>query len=156
MLNITLADGAIACWDGKYHYVFWRPITAIQLADPLSNPATVADPTWAPLLTTPNFPEYASGHSTTSGAAATLLAQVFGEDSSFSADSDGMPGVTRSFTSFSAALAEIKDARVFGGIHFRTACNDGNVCGQQVAGYILSNAMERVDGHDDDGDHHND
>jgi len=156
MLNIALADAAIACWDGKYHYVFWRPITAIQLADTDGNPATDADPTWTPLLTTPNFPEYPSGHSTTSGAAATLLAHVFGEDSSFTADSDGMPGVTRSFTSFSAALAEIKDARVFGGIHFRTACNDGNVCGQQVAGYILSNAMERVDGHDDDGDHHND
>jgi membrane-associated phospholipid phosphatase len=156
MLNIALADAAIACWDGKYHYVFWRPITAIQLADTDGNPATDADPTWTPLLITPNFPEYPSGHSTTSGAAATLLAHVFGEDSSFTADSDGMAGVTRSFMSFSAALAEIKDARVFGGIHFRTACNDGTVCGQQVAGYILKNAMGRVHGHDEDGDHDHD
>jgi hypothetical protein len=156
VLNIALADAAIACWDGKYHYVFWRPITAIQLADTDGNTATDPDPLWTPLLTTPNFPEYGSGHSTASGSAATVLAHFFGEDSSFTADSDGMSGVTRSFTSFSAALAEIKDARIFGGIHFRTACNDGTICGQQVAGYILQNSAQRIHGHDgdDDGDHH--
>jgi hypothetical protein len=147
VLNIALADAGIACWDGKYQYVFWRPITAIQFAAADGNPATDADPTWTPLIITPNFPEYASGHSTASGAAATVLAHFFGEGTSFSVDSNGMPGVIRSFASFSAALQEIKDARVFGGIHFRTACNDGTVSGQLVANYILENAVLRIHGH---------
>lgn len=150
MLNIAMADAGIACWDGKYHYVFWRPITAIQFADTDGNPATHSDPSWTPLLTTPNFPEYPSAHSTTSGAAATVLAHFFGENTSFSMSSTSMPGVVRSFTSFSAALQEIKDARVFGGIHFRTACNDAGVCGQQVANYALRNVMVRVHGAADD------
>jgi hypothetical protein len=149
MLNIALADAAIACWDGKYQYVFWRPITAVRLADTDGNPDTQADPNWTPLLITPNFPEYASGHSTTSGAAATVLAHFFGENTPFSVDSTGLPGVVRSFASFSDALQEIKDARVFGGIHFRTACNDATVCGQQVAHYIFANAMQPAHGESD-------
>jgi len=152
MLNIAIADAAIACWDGKYHYVFWRPITAVQLAGSDGNPATDPDPSWTPLLVTPNFPDYASGHCTTSGAATTVLAHFFGEDSSLSFDSTSMPGVIRSFASFSDSLQEIKDARVFGGIHFRTACNDGAVNGQLVANYILNNAMLPIHGHEDEGD----
>src|SRR5207302_11350322 len=76
-----------------------------------------------------------------SGAAAALLAEFFGDETSLSFDSDVMIGVTRSFTSFSAALDEIKDARIFGGIHFRSACNDGQATGQQVANYILKNSL---------------
>jgi membrane-associated phospholipid phosphatase len=97
-------------------------VTAIPLADTDGNPATIADPSWVPLLITPPHPEYPSGHSTISAAGATVLAHYFGRNSSFMVDSDVMTGVVRSFPNFSAALAEVVDARVFGGIHFRTAC----------------------------------
>ncbi len=146
LTNIAMADAAITCWEAKYHYVTWRPVTAIPLADTDGNPATTADPSWTPLLTTPNFPEYPSGHSTVSGAAATVLASFFGNGTSFSLDSDVMLGVTRSFSSFSAALDEVKDARVFAGIHYRTACVDGQATGTEIANYVLANSLLPVHG----------
>jgi membrane-associated phospholipid phosphatase len=152
LLNIAMADAAIACWDAKYYYVFWRPITAIVLADLDGNPATVADPSWIPFLetvppgTTPNFPEYPSGHSTVSAAAATVLAAYFGDSTSFSIDSEKLPGVLESFSSFSQAVLQVNDARVFGGIHFRNACLDGNVLGSAVARYALKNAAVSLNG----------
>src|SRR2546430_17266462 len=84
LLNVSMADAAIACWDGKYRYVFWRPITAIRAADADGNPATDADPSWIPWLDffpagTPAFPEYPSGHSTVSSAAAFVLESRFGD-----------------------------------------------------------------------------
>ncbi|HMA28833.1 MAG TPA: vanadium-dependent haloperoxidase, partial [Thermoanaerobaculia bacterium] len=93
LLNLAMADAAIACWEAKYHYVTWRPVTAIPLADTDGNSATVSDPGWSPLLVTPAFPEYPSGHSTVSGAAAGVLAAVFGSGADFTVDSDFMPGV---------------------------------------------------------------
>jgi hypothetical protein len=146
LLNVTMADAAIACWDAKYSYVFWRPITAIRLADTDGNPDTAVDPMWTPLLVTPPHPEYPSGHSTVSGSAVTVLKAVFGDANSFSIDSEVLPGVMRSFSSFSAALAEIHNARVFGGIHFRTACRDGSAVGEQVATYVMQNAFLPVRG----------
>jgi membrane-associated phospholipid phosphatase len=146
LVNVAIADAAIACWEAKYHYVFWRPVTAIPLADTDGNPDTTADPTWTPLLTTPAFPEYPSGHSSVSGAAVTVLASYFGNGTSFSMDSDVLLGVTRTFSSFPAALSEIQDARVFGGIHFRTACVDAQATGTAVANYILANAGQPVHG----------
>jgi hypothetical protein len=146
LLNISMADAGIACWEAKYHYVFWRPVTAIPLADTDGNTDTTADPSWMPLLTTPAFPEYPSGHSSLSGAAATVLASHFGNGTSFNLDSDVLLGVVRSFSSFSAALNEIQDARVFGGIHFRTACVDGQATGTAVANYILANSLQPVHG----------
>jgi hypothetical protein len=146
LVNIAMADAAIACWEAKYRYVFWRPVTAIPLAATDGNSSTTEDPAWAPLLTTPNHPEYPSGHSTVSGAAATVLASYFGNGISFSVDSDVMLGVVRSFSSFSAALNEIQDARIFGGIHFRTACADGQATGAAVANYILANSLQPVHG----------
>jgi PAP2 superfamily len=145
LLNVTMADAGIACWDGKYRYVFWRPITAIRLGDTDGNAGTDPDPTWTPWLDffptgTPAHPEYPSGHSTVSGSAAFVLAAEFGDDTPFTVTSEVRPG-TRAFPSFSAVVAEIADARVFGGIHFRTACVRGNTLGQAVAGYISSHAM---------------
>jgi len=101
---------------------------------------------WTPLLISPNHPEYPSGHSTASGAAATVLAAYFGEETSLTFDSDVMLGVTRSITSFSAALDEIKDARIFAGIQFQSACDDGQATGQKVANYILDNSLQRSHG----------
>jgi hypothetical protein len=145
LLNVTMADAGIACWDGKYRYVFWRPITAIRLGDTDGNDGTDPDPNWAPWLDffptgTPAHPEYPSGHSTVSGSAAFVLAAKFGNDTPFTVTSEVRPG-TRAFPSFSAAVAEIADARVFGGIHFRTSCVRGNTLGQAVASYISIHAM---------------
>ena len=79
-LNVAEADAGISAWNAKYAYNAWRPVTAIQDAGADGNPATTADPNWQPLLTTPNFPEYAEGHGAFSGAAATVLASVFGDN----------------------------------------------------------------------------
>lgn len=140
-LNAGLADAVIGCWDAKYTYASWRPITAIQQAASDGNPDTTADANWTPLITTPPFPEYPSAHSCVSGAAAQILSRYFGEHTSISVSSDGMPGVVRYFSGFRAALDEIKNARVFGGIHFRTACNDGTSLGLAVGEYILRHAL---------------
>src|SRR5262249_50949459 len=146
LMNLAQADAIICCWQAKYTYVSWRPITAITQADSDGNPATTGDPTWSPLLTTPNHPEYPSGHSTASGASSAVLAAFFGDDNDFSVTSELTPGVTRYFSSFSSAELEIRDARVFGGIHFRTACIDGQAIGQQVAAYVLDHALQRLRG----------
>ncbi len=152
VLNVTLADAIIACWDTKYRYVFWRPVTAIRTG---LTPAD-ADPTWQPWLDTltgtPAHPEYPSAHSTYSGSAAFILSAEFGENTAFSLTSEIRPG-TRSFASFSDAIAEIVDARVFGGIHFRTSCLRGNMLGRAVADYVSRHAMRpRGDDPDDEKD----
>jgi hypothetical protein len=131
-LNIAEADAAIAVWDAKNKFNFWRPETAI------------GDPTWAPLLPTPYFQEYPSGHSGVSSAAATILASFFGPDAQFTVTSNGLPGVNRSFTSFSGAIAQVADARVFAGFHFRFSCNDATQMGVQVANYAESTLMQKV------------
>jgi len=146
LLNLAMADTYICCWDAKYTYVFWRPITAIVLADTDGNPDTAADPTWTPLLVTPPFPEYPSGHASVGGAASAVLAAFFGDQTTFSAISETLPGVTRNFSSFSQAADELGDARVFGGIHFRNSCNVGRAQGEQVAEYILANSLQRLHG----------
>ena len=106
---------------------------------------TDADPTWVPWLDffptgTPAHPEYPSGHSTVSGSAAFILAAAFGDNTSFSVTSEVRPG-TRTFSSFSDVVAEIADARVFGGIHFRTSCVRANMLGRAVADYVSTHAM---------------
>ena len=153
LLNVTMADAAIACWDGKYRYVYWRPITAIRAG---LTPAQ-AEPTWVPWLDffptgTPAHPEYPSGHSTVSGSAAFVLGAAFGEHTAFSVTSEVRPG-TRSFSSFADAVAEVADARVFGGIHFRTTCVRANTLGRAVADYVSRHAMRaRGDDRDDEED----
>lgn len=148
MLNLAMADADIACWDSKYYYVFWRPVTAIALADTDGNPSTTADPGWTPLLITPAIPDYPSGHTSLAGAAGTVLAYYFGESSNLTLTSDApaMAGVVRSFTTVSAMMDEVRDARVLGGIHFRTADNDGQAVGVAVAQYLIQNALLPVNG----------
>jgi hypothetical protein len=123
LLNVAMADAGLVCWDCKYRYDLWRPVTAIR----------GADPTWTPLLPTPPFPSYTSGHSSFSGAAAASLASFFGTDKvKFSTTSEGLPGVTRSFDSFSAAAAEAGASRVYGGIHWDFDNAAGLKCGREV------------------------
>jgi len=145
LLNVAMADALIGCWDAKYTYIFWRPVTAIPEAAADGNAATTADAAWAPLFATPAHPEYPSGHSCASGAAGVVLADAFGERTRFTVESDVMPGVTRSFRSFSSALEDVKDARIFAGIHFRSATDDGQVLGVSVAHYVLEHTAQRVD-----------
>jgi hypothetical protein len=141
LVNMGIADSIVACWDAKYAYSSWRPITAIQLADSDGNDATTVDSAWTPLIVTPPFPEYPSAHSCASGAATHILSQMFGEESSFSVVSNAMPGVTRNFHNFTAALSEVVNARIYGGIHFRTACVDGTALGVAVGDYVMTHAV---------------
>jgi hypothetical protein len=148
-MSLATADALITCWDAKYFYSFWRPVTAIRLADTDGNDDTSEDLSWTPLLVTPPFPEYTSGHSSASSAAATVLADFFGDQTSFTVKSHTNLGWVRSFTSFSAAVDEVANARVFAGIHFRGACNVATGVGSDVAAYILDNLMGRIHGSDD-------
>lgn len=143
LLNMGMADAAIGCWEAKYTYSFWRPVAAIREADTDGNPLTVPDASWTPLLVTPAHPDYPSGHSCVSGAAGAILADRFGDRTRFSMDTDLMLGVDREYRSFSSALEEVKNARIFAGIHFRTACDDGQALGRAVAQYVLENALQR-------------
>jgi hypothetical protein len=142
LLNIGLADAAITCWDAKYVYNFWRPVTAIN--DPRASqisPATASDPTWVPLWKTPNFPSYMSGHSTFSGAAATILTSVFGPDFLFTVGSDDMPGYSRSFDSFAQAAEEAGESRVMGGIHFEFDNTAGLRSGWDLGTFVSQNFL---------------
>lgn len=142
LLNIALADAAIVSWECKYVYNYWRPITAIQLADQDGNDATEPDPTWKPLLFTPPFPEYVSGHSTFSGAGATVLAAFFGRDDvSFSVGSDDLPGVIRHYPSFSAAAEESGLSRLLGGIHFMSANRLGLDAGAAIGEEVMTHQL---------------
>jgi hypothetical protein len=136
-LNVAMADSAIVCWDAKYHYNWWRPITAIRAGDTDGNDTTEPDPSWVPLLPTPPFPEHTSGHSTFSGAAAEILAEFTGSDEfSFVTTSDGLPGVVRRFRSFSDAAKEAGISRIYGGIHFPAANEAGLESGKRVGGFV--------------------
>ena len=142
-LGLAMADAAIACWDAKYADPFWRPVSAIRDTNDDGNPLTQPDPEWMPLFATPGHPESPSGHSCVSGAAGAVLAAEFGNRTKFRVDSDQMIGVTRAFRSFSAALEEVKNARIVAGIHFRTACNVGQELGDTVARHVLETRFQR-------------
>src|SRR5262249_30590738 len=136
------ADDQIACWDSKFTYNFWRPVTAIRAADTTGNPDTVADPNWTPLFATPAHPSYPSAHATYSTSCATALALFFGTDAiPFSFWWDGLPGVTRSFDSFSAAANEAGQSRIWAGIHWTFDVTAGNAQGAAVATYIFQNFL---------------
>ena len=114
LLNMAMADSALSAWDSKFFYSNWRPITAIRLADTDSNPLTIADPDWTPLIVTPPYPDYYSGHQSISGAAQEVLTEFFGKRMGFEAFSEGLPGVLRSWPSFSAAADEANMSRNLG------------------------------------------
>jgi PAP2 superfamily len=141
LMNISLADSAIAIWNAKNTYDTWRPITAIQQADSDSNPDTSPDRNWTPLLTTPAFQEYPAGHPGVSNGGATVLASFYGDDTPFTATSNSLTGVKRSFTSLSSAIEQVENARVWGGIHFRTASVTAAHMGAEVAQYVTQTRL---------------
>lgn len=140
LLYLAAADASIACWDAKYAYNYWRPQPAIRRGHEDGNDLTEGDPAWVPLLTTPLHPEYPSGHTTNSSAMVTILALVFG-------DAPGTPivitqtGITRQWSRYSEGIAEVVDARVYSGIHFRTADEVGVRLGRQVARFAFTHAL---------------
>jgi hypothetical protein len=146
LTDVALADATNAVWNAKNHYDRWRPISAIAGADTDGNPATVADPGWTPLLTTPPFQEYPAAHPGVSAAATTVLAAFYGEHAGFTVTSNGAPGVERSFTGFGAAVRQVQDARVFGGIHFRFSTVTGARMGDCIAAYVLDRMMRPLNG----------
>jgi hypothetical protein len=142
LLNLAEADAAISCWDTKFATNFWRPVTGIRLADTDGNDATAADPSWLPLIVTPPFPSYSSGHSTFSGAAQAVLTSFFGTDNvTFTLPSEN-PGVgDRTFTSFSQASLESANSRLYGGIHWSFDNIDGLAQGNALGAYVFANFL---------------
>ncbi len=140
LLNIAMADAAICAWDAKYTFHFWRPVTAINFAEPLLN--------WTSFIVTPPFPDYVSGHSTFSGAAATVLPFFYGtEDLPFTTGSDFLPGVTRSFPTCLDAAEEAAVSRLYGGIHFRSANEDGLQAGISIGEWTDSHYLQVKSNH---------
>jgi hypothetical protein len=132
MLYVTAADALITVWTDKAQRSFWRPITAIREANADGNPRTEPDAGWLPLIGTPPYPDHPSGHTALSGSFVATLQAFFGTDKIAWNDTNNA-GLTRSFTRFSHAIDEIVDARVWSGIHFRTADEQGEHIGKQVA-----------------------
>lgn len=133
-LDLSLADATIAFYDAKYAYLRWRPVTAIHEAGTDANPATQPDPAWTPLLTTPANPAYPGAHSVISGAAQTVLARFFDSDrSAITVTSVTVPGVTRTFASYSDVAREAGVSRIYAGVHTRDDDVSGAQLGQSVA-----------------------
>ncbi len=137
VLNLTFADGAIAFYDAKYHYLVWRPVTAIRAGDSIGNPAITGDPTWTPLATTPADPSYPGAHSVISAAGADILSSFFGKDDQIQVTSDVMKGTVRTFDSYEAVATEAGLSRIFAGVHTRLDHEAGLELGRDVAQFVL-------------------
>jgi hypothetical protein len=159
LLNMAMTDGYIGTWEAKYHYRFWRPVTAIRLAGIDGNPATTADATWTPLLQTPPIPDYDSGHAVEGGTAAQVLKRFFHTDRmSFSACSFTLPAgqrcgdaspILRHFTRFSEAADENAVSRIYVGFHFRDAVVTGTRHGEKIGNRAVDHALQPVRESDD-------
>src|SRR6266700_4390044 len=152
LINVAIADGYIAGYVTKYEFNFWRPVTAIRVGDTDGNDRTVADPAWSSLWNTPAIPDYASTHSVLGGASSEVLRRYFHNDDIPFTTTSGVPfaGLTRSFTSFSQAAAENGESRIYAGIHFRSAVEDGIAHGKKIGGFAFAHALQPLD--QDDGD----
>lgn len=146
LLNLALADAGIASWDAKYGYDFWRPIDAIRRAAEDGNAETQQDPQWLPLIITPCFPAYTSGHSSFSGAGAAVLTALYGDNVAFASRSDGHTGLTqrplaettvRHFASFEQAAEEAGMSRIYGGIHFMFDNTTGLDAGRSIGSDVV-------------------
>ena len=132
LLSMAAADSQIATFAIKYRLAYWRPVTAIRTAGTLNDPRLVADPAWEPLLGTPPQPDYPSAHTVGSGAAEAVLIAAFGDAVDVSVTHPPVFGITRTYRSFSQMGTEVEDARVWGGIHFRTADVAGRELGRRI------------------------
>jgi PAP2 superfamily len=146
---VTMADTFIGCWDSKYHYNFWRPVTAVRQADTDGNDATEPDPTWSPQLVTPGHPEYPSAHGCVTGAYAHAIADFFGTKRLsirlFSRTAPLRPYAD--FDSTDDIIKEIIDARVYNGVHYRTSVVHGSVLAHKVSHWVTKHYFQPVDSH---------
>jgi hypothetical protein len=143
MVYVSFADAIAACFEAKYHYNAWRPVSAIQMADADGNDATQADKTWTPVLPTPNHPEYPAAHSCTSGSLGGALLAYYGTPNVTFAWDSKVTGTTRTFTSTDAFNDENRLARIHGGMHFGFATDAGAQLGKQVAQWVAARHFGR-------------
>ena len=142
MLWAGYADAGIGCWNAKFTFSFWRPVTAIQAGG--GNPALVADPSWLPLVSTPSHPEYPSAHGCVTGAVSTILAGYFGTPNlTFSVDSK-VTGNTHTFTSTNDLMHEVEAARIYAGFHYHHSVIEGRVLGLKVGHQLMQQYFGRV------------
>jgi hypothetical protein len=140
LLNVAIADSYVAVFDAKYHYQFWRPTMAIRWAD--GNEKTTSG-SWLPLLPTPPFPEYPSGHAAACGSAQIILESAFGGSTPFAATGTTLfpAGYSRNFSSFDDASRECVEGRMLSGQHFRFSDEDALYLGQHVSRYVIRNML---------------
>ncbi len=142
LLTLAAADAGISSWESKFYYLHWRPETAIREVTAGVNPHAQAKPEFIPNMASPAHPTYTSAHSTFTGAASRMLALYIGtDDFNFSSTSDGLPGVVRSYDSFSEACIELNMSRVWGGIHTMLDVVEGRKAGIKIADYVFANAL---------------
>ena len=142
LINMAISDSLVASFYNKYTYIFWRPETAIHNGDGDGNPNTVGDPNWAPFITTPCFPSYPSNHGSASNAAAAVMKRIYGDVGiSFTLSNPAVPTIVLTYTSFKQITHDISDARVYGGIHFRTDQEAGAKLGTAVGSAVYSNNL---------------
>ena len=143
MLWAGYADAGIGCWNAKFSFSFWRPVTAIQAGG--GNRALVADPTWLPLANTPSHPEYPAAHGCATGAVSTILAGYFGSPKvTFSVDSK-VTNTTHTFTSTTALMDQVEEARIYAGFHYHHSVIEGKVLGTKVAHQLLEHYFTQVE-----------
>jgi hypothetical protein len=156
LINMAISDSLVASFLTKYHYNYWRPETAIRLGDTDGNPWTDPDPDFAPFIPTPCFPSYPSNHASGTTGGAEVMSRLYGAGGHrITLTNPLVPGVTLRYTRFKQITADVDDARVYGGIHFRFDQKAGSQLGQGVATYTYKHNLRRVH-HDDDHDHDHD
>jgi hypothetical protein len=141
-VDMSIADAIGVVWYSKLHFALWRPITAIQLADTDGNPATVADPSWVPLIVTPPYPEYASGFNSVMGSATRALTEVLGTSRIDLYISSPATLTTRHYEWASQLTSDGVNGRIWSGLHFRTADVDALRMGRKVASYALDHYFQ--------------
>jgi len=145
LVNMAMSDSLVASFFNKYHYNFWRPETAIHAGDTDGNPKTEADPSYVPFIPTPCFPSYPSNHGSAGNAAAEVLRRVYGEAGhSMTLTNPSVPTITLRYSSFKQITDDISDARVYGGIHFRTDQGAGADLGRAVGTAVYKNNLRSV------------
>lgn len=144
--NASATDAVVTAWDAKLHYGFWRPITAVQLADTDGNPATEADPQWQPLLVTPPHPDYLSGHTTVAGAVIRTLTGILGTTHIDLNVPSEITGTTRHYAEAGQFNEDMINARVWAGIHFRTADVVGCRAGTRIGVWALAHYFTAASG----------
>jgi len=156
LLTMAVNDSSITVFETKYHYQFWRPVTAIRAADSDGNPRTDPDSGFTPFIPTPAFPGYPSAHASGSYAARQVLKRIFGDRRhNIALSHPAVPGVTLHYVSFHQITEDIDDARVYGGIHFRFDQEAGAVMGREVGAYIYKHYLRCLSSRrceDDDSD----